>query len=142
MADGFDLKELTNFEKNLMKLANDTMPKESKKFLKKEGKSLLQETQSEAIFSGIKHKTHNYYDSIKQGKVYKYSGNGAWANRVYATAPHAHLLEEGHRMVTHDGKEVGFIKGYDVFGSAEKKFREVYFSDVQDFLDNILDKGL
>lgn len=142
MADGFDISELTKFEKKLMSLANDKMPKESKKFLKKEGKTLLQETQSEAIFSGIKHKTHNYYDSIKQGKVYKYRGNGAWSNRVYASAPHAHLLEEGHRMVTHDGKEIGFVEGHDVLGEAEKRFREVYFSDVQKFIDNVLEKGL
>lgn len=142
MADGFDIGELTDFEKNIMKLANDTMPKESRKFLRKEGKSLLQETQSEAIFSGVKHKSHKYYDSIKVGKVYKYKGNGALANRVYASSSHSHLIEKGHRMVTKDGKEVGFVKGYNVFESAEKRFRETYFSDVQKFIDDVLDKGL
>ena len=32
MADIFEIGELTAFEKSLVKLANDTMPKETKKF--------------------------------------------------------------------------------------------------------------
>ncbi|MEG3040894.1 MAG: HK97 gp10 family phage protein [Clostridium sp.] len=142
MNDGFDISELTDFEEKLMKLANDKMPKESKKFLKKEGKSLLQETQAEAIFSGIKHKDHKYYNSIKQGKVYKYRGSGAFAIRVYSSAPHAHLIEDGHRMVTHDGKEVGFVKGFRVFDNAEKSFTSKYYNDCQKFIDDVLEKGL
>lgn len=63
-------------------------------------------------------KTGNYIKSIKRGKVYDY--NGAHAVRVYSAAPHAHLIEEGHRMVTHDGREVGFVPGHHVFETAWK----------------------
>lgn len=141
MSDGFDFKELTQLESNLLKLANSQMPKESKKFLKKEGKNLLQETQTEAIFSGVKHKTHKYYDSIKQGKVYKYKDNNTLANRVYSSAPHAHLIEEGHVLVR-NGKEVGFVKGKFVFENARKQFESQYYNSCQKFIDDMLEKGI
>ena len=74
-----------------------------------------------------------YHKSIKRGKVYDY--NGAHAVRVYSTAPHAHLIEEGHRMVTHDGREVGFVPGHHVFETAGREFETQYLVDVEDFLD-------
>ncbi len=134
--------DLDNYAKELLKIANDDLPKESKKFIKKEGKSLLQETQKEAIFSGIHHKSHKYYDSIKQGKIYKYRQNGAISNRIYSTDPKAHLLEKGHRMVTHDGKEVGFVKGYDVFENAAKNFESEFNADCQKFIEDVVIKEL
>ena len=36
MADMFDINELTDFGESLVKLANEKMPKESKKFIKNE----------------------------------------------------------------------------------------------------------
>jgi len=36
MADGFDMKELDDFSKNLLKLGTEKMPKESRKFLQTE----------------------------------------------------------------------------------------------------------
>lgn len=38
--DGFDFSELTKFEKKLTEKVNDTMPKESRKFIKKEANNL------------------------------------------------------------------------------------------------------
>lgn len=99
--------------------------------MRKEGTKLRKETKKEARKLGKK--TGNYLKSIKRGKVYKY--NGAQAVRVYSAAPHAHLIEEGHRMVTHDGKEVGFVRGHHVFEIASKNFETEYFTDLDNFLD-------
>ena len=77
--------------------------------------------------------SRGYLKSIKRGKVYQY--NGAQAVRVYSTAPHAHLIEDGHRMVTHDGREVGFVPGHHVFEIAGTEFEAQYLTDVDDFLD-------
>jgi len=139
MADGFDISEFSAFEKSLMKLANDTMPKESKKFLRDEGAKLKKKTSAKAK-QKVKKDTGNYHKSIKRGKVYKYDGD--LSIRVYSSAPHAHLIEEGHRQVTKDGKEVGFVKGKHVFEESEKQFQNEYFSDAQNFIDDVLDKGL
>lgn len=139
MADEFDISEFTAFEKNLLKLANDTMPKESKKFMNKEGTKLRKITLSKAK-QKVKKDSGNYFKSIKKGKVYKY--NGTWSIRDYSYAPHAHLIENGHRIVTKDGKEIGFKDGEHVFEEASKQFENEFFSDAQDFIDGVLDKGL
>lgn len=139
MSDGFDIKELSAFEKKLIALANDKMPKESKKFMKDEGTKLKKATLAKAK-QKVKKDTGNYFKSIKRGKVYKY--NGSWAIRDYSGSPHAHLIENGHRQVTKDGKETGFVPGKHVFEEAGKEFQAQYFNDTQNFIDNVLDKGL
>ncbi len=146
-SDGFDFHELTNFEQDLIKLANDVMPRESKSFLRKEGTKLKRCTLNIAK-AKVKKKTGAYYKSIKKGKVYKY--NDSLAVRCYASnakdsdksAPHAHLIEYGHRLVTKDGREIGWVDGKYVFQDAEQEFQSQYFTDCEDFIDEVLDKGL
>lgn len=141
MTDGFDISGLTEFENKLIRLAGEKMPKESKKFLSNEGTKLRKKTVAKAK-QKVKKDTGNYFKSIKKGKVYLYKENGAWSIRVYSSAPHAHLIEQGHRQVTEDGKEIGFVQGKNVFEDSQKEFTNDYYSDVQKFIDEVLDKGL
>ena len=126
----FDTRELDAYAKELERTARES-PKLQKKFMRQEGSKLLRRTKSEA--KRVKVKTGNYKKSIKRGKVYEY--DGAQAIRVYSTAPHAHLIEDGHRMVTHDGREVGFVPGMHVFEVAGKAFEPEYLADIDDMLD-------
>ena len=126
----FDTRELDAYAKELERTARES-PKLQKKFMRQEGSKLLRRTKSEA--KRVKVKTGNYKKSIKRGKVYEY--DGAQAIRVYSTAPHAHLIEDGHRMVTHDGREVGFVPGMHVFEVAGKGFEPEYLADIDDMLD-------
>ena len=126
----FDTRELDAYAKELERTARES-PKLQKKFMRQEGSKLLRKTKSEA--KRVKVKTGNYKKSIKRGKVYEY--DGAQAIRVYSTAPHAHLIEDGHRMVTHDGREVGFVPGMHVFEVAGKGFEPEYLADIDDMLD-------
>lgn len=153
MSNTFDIHELEDFTKELLTLANETMPKESRKFLNKEGMALKKETKSVAQ-QKVKKKTGNYLKGIRKGKVYKWQGK-TLAVRVFAKndrnaidkktgkriAPHAHLIEYGHRQVV-NGKEVGFVKGRYVYESAYKQFQNQYFSDCDKFIDELLEKGL
>lgn len=136
--NGFDINELFNFETDLLNLAEDT-PKEAKKMLRKEGTKLKNKTVKNAK-SKVKVKTGTYIKGIKRGKVYKYRGNDALSVRVYGASPHAHLIEHGHRQVTADGKEVGFVEGKHIFGDTAKNFEEEYYNDIDQFLDDLLDK--
>ena len=107
MSQGFDLSELAKFGKDLSTVGKG-FQKADRKFLQKEGSKLRSKTKAQARKLGKK--TGNYLKSIKRGKVYNY--HGSQAVRVYSYAPHAHLIEDGHRMVTHDGREVPiFING-------------------------------
>lgn len=121
---------LDTFARNMQRSAQQFQRKQ-KAFLRKEGTKLKTKTLQKARPLG--RKTGNYLKSIKRGKVYEY--NGAQAVRVYSTAPHAHLIEDGHRMVTHDGREVGFVPGHHVFETAGREFEAQYLADMEDFLD-------
>ena len=129
----FDTRELDAYARELAQAARDA-PKTQKKFMRKEGTKLLRQTKKEA--KRVKVRTGNYKKSIKRGKVYEY--DGAQAVRVYSTAPHAHLIEEGHRMVTHDGREVGFVRGRHVFEVAAKEFEPEFYTDLDEMLDEEL----
>lgn len=126
----FDVTELDDFAQGMQRTAQQ-FRRQQKTFMRKEGTKLKTKTLRKARALG--RKTGSYLKSIKRGKVYEY--DGAQAVRVYSTAPHAHLIENGHRMVTHDGREVGFVPGHHVFELAGTEFEAQYLMDVDDFLD-------
>lgn len=138
--DEFDISEIDEFLDEMLQLAEEKMPQESKKFLRAEGNKLRKGTLKEAKLS-VKKDSGNYFKGIKRGKVYKYKGD-EMAIRVYGASPHSHLIENGHRLVSKDGKELGFVKGYRVFERAAKKFEDEFFDDCEDFIDDLLGKGL
>lgn len=130
MSKVFDLSELASYGKDMRRIAEEN-PKKQRQFLQKEGNKLRSRTKAQARKLGKK--TGNYLKSIKRGKVYDYRGDKAI--RVYSYAPHAHLIEDGHRMVTHDGREVGFVKGHHVFELAAEDFEPEYYTDLDEMLD-------
>ena len=138
--DGFDVRELNKLERDILATAQKHLPKETKKFLRDEGGALRKATLSIAK-QRVKKETGKYIKSIKRGKVYRYSGTGDLAIRAYSGAPHGHLIEDGHRQVTKDGREVGFVRGKHVFKDAAKQFEPTHYENTQKFIDDVLEKG-
>lgn len=138
--EGFDLSELSDFTNDLLKLAEVQFPKESRKFMQLEGNKLRKITAATGR-KVVKRKSGAYLKGIKRGKVYKYKGEQV-AVRVYNSSPHAHLIEDGHRQVTKDGKEVGFVRGAKVFEKSRKEFEQQFIQDCEEFVDDMLSKGL
>jgi hypothetical protein len=138
--DGLDPRELDEFSKQLLDIATKTMPKESAKFLRTEGNKLRKGTKSKAK-KKVKADTGNYHKSIKRGKTYKYEGD-TLSVRVYSNDPKSHLIEYGHRIVGKDGSEHGFKQGERVFEEASKQFINEFVQDCEQFIDEMLDKGL
>lgn len=142
MSVEFDFSELSEFEEELLSLAQEFKNgREAKKFLRKSGTKLKNKTLKLAK-ARVKKQTGNLFEGIARGKPYKYRVDGNFAIRVYAKAPayHAHLLEYGHRMVTKDGKEVGFVKGKHFFEDAAEEYKPEYYNEVEDWIDDMLDK--
>ncbi|EDT74771.1 HK97 gp10 family phage protein [Clostridium butyricum] len=137
MSDSIDFSELIVFEKNLLDLASTKMPKETKKFMKKQGNQLKTKVKKNA--NKTKKKSGKYRKSIKSGKVYDYKG--ALAVRAYSTDPKAHLIEHGFRHFSH-GKETGFIEGQHIFEKSSKEFETKFNDNCGKFIDEMLDKGL
>lgn len=139
-SDGMDGRELENFTKQLLDLATKQMPRESAKFLRTEGNKLRKETTAKAK-QKIRELSGNYHKSIKRGKTYKYEGDSL-SVRVYSGDPKSHLIEYGHRIVDKTGQEHGFKPGEHVFEEAAQQFGDQFVSDCEQFIDNMLDKGL
>jgi len=138
--DDFDLTGLDEFASELLTLAEKKMPNETRAFLQREGNKLRKLTAANAR-KWVKKKTGNYHKAIKRGRVYKFDGS-TMSIRVYGSSPHAHLNEYGHRLVTKDGKEVGFVQGKRVFERTAKAFEHEFLIDCEEFVDELLDKGL
>lgn len=137
--DGFDLHELDSYTKKLVNLANDKMPKESKKFVKKEANKLNSKNKSVYKSKGIGEKTGNLLAGFRSGKVYKF--DGSWSCRALNSSPHAHLINNGWIHKARDGSEK-FIPGFHFIEDAAKSFEGSYYQDCEKFVDDMLDKGL
>lgn len=132
------MNSFKDFEKDLLRLGKDLKSPETKKFLKKQGVKLKKRTEKVAR-SKVKEKTGNYLKSIKSGKVYEFNEN--FSSRVYSTAPHAHLIEYGHKIVTKSGEIKGFKNGTYVFEEAKKSFEEDFTNAVDEYLDELYKKN-
>lgn len=151
---GFDISELTRFTQHLMDLGQKQFPKETKIFLREEGNKLNKKTKDLAkVKVGIKGKSKvvkkankRYLSGFKRGKVYLHEPTKSYAIRVYNYRPHAHLIESGHIMLTKDKKPVSrgkeFIEGRSVLNDSSEKFKGEFINDVENFVDELLDKGL
>lgn len=139
MSKDFDISGIDDFASEMLDLAERKMPNETRKFMMREGNKLRKLTANQAK-SSVKKQTGSYLKGIKRGKVYDY--NGMKSIRVYNSSPHAHLIEEGHRMVTPSGREVGFVRGQKVFAKVRAEFVDQFANDTEEFIDELLDKGL
>lgn len=117
-------------------IVKKAFPKETDNFLKREGNKLKKAT-LEKSRRLVKKKKGNYEKGIKRGKVYKYKGNKCI--RVYGGAKHAHLLEYGHRAIV-NGKEIGFVKGRQVYEKAAKDYESKFEKNSQKFADKIIEE--
>ena len=57
--------------------------------------------------------------------------------RVYGGAPHSHLIENGH--INKDGS---FTPGKYVFKKGYENFKGKFVDNIEQFVDEVLDKGL
>lgn len=143
MSVEIDFHELTEFQKDVLKSANDRFPKQARNFMQRVGNAL-----KSSIMAGYKAKTNRktgkLRKGLKRGRSYKYNGN-EWQVRVYNKAPHAHLLEYGHRFRTikrRGWKYTGqYVKGRHVVGAAAEAFPETYNKMCEEFVDEFLKEG-
>ena len=143
-----DTTELDDFARDLMSLAIDKLPNESKKFIRKEQGKLRTRTRRKARET-VKKKTGRLFKNIDRSKVY--NNNGEILGKVYIRggaggAPHAHLIEDGHRIVGHmpNKKDTGKrTKAYKIIEKAGDEFEPVFSQDCEEFIDKMLkEKGL
>ncbi len=139
MADfNVDLNELFDFCDSL-----STCAKEADKFkasaVRTIGTKLARKTRAKARSLGIKRKTGTYFKRIKRGKLVK-ERDGSVRIRVYSNAPHAHLIEEGHKKWIHGVDTGEKVEGRKVFIRAARGFENDFAEVVEQTMDKILKK--
>ena len=152
MPDWWWMTVSQGFDSNFKQFARDleavgrSYGKSQKKFLRQEGGKLLRADTLEELVekTGLPLEQalaslERYNRMCAEGNDRDYRYNGADAIRVYSSAPHAHLIEEGHRIVTHDGTEVGFVRGHHVFELAAKEFESQFYTDLDEYLEEAVD---
>lgn len=136
-----EIEGLSDLQKDLLKIAQRELPKETKKIMRKAGSKARTYVARKAR-SKVKKKTGNYHKKWKRGKAYV-NAKGENVVRVINSSPHAHLIEDGHRQVTKDGREVGFVRGRKVLDQGIRDFENSgqYEKILSDWLDQLLKDG-
>ncbi len=147
----FEVDGIEDFSEAI-EMIRKVYPNEVKKFMQSEGTKLKNRTLKTAK-SSVGKITGNYEKGIKRGKYYKYAGNGADSIRVYSGASHAHLIENGHKLITpktrttkksgklslkNGGKYIEDVLGYHIFSVSADTFESKYEKDCEKFADKIM----
>lgn len=136
-----DAHELDQLDRDILKLVDETMPNELKKFMRREGGRAATATRRTARGT-VKKKTGNYFRSIKASRAWRNSAGG-YGDKVYSTAPHAHLLEYGHRIVTHTGRDTGKkTRAFEIMSKGIQSFEGRFYADTEVFIGQMVEKGL
>lgn len=136
-----EIEGLTEFQKDLLDVAQNKLPKESLRVMRKIGSKARTKVARKAR-STVKKKTGNYHKGFKRGKAFKDSEE-KYVVRVINSQPHAHLIEYGHQQVTKDGRNAGFVAGKSVLANGMGDFDSsgVFEEELLDWLDDLLESG-
>lgn len=143
---GFDASDLSDLEKQLLRLAAKQYPKEAKSFLRTQGNKSKTRLRNRTK-SVTKKKTGNLLRGIDKSAPKLY--DGSFQIRVYNKAPHAHLIEHGHVMTDKFGNPILNAMGQEMwvngrFPAAQttNELKAIWPGEVEQFIDELLEKGL
>lgn len=137
----FDFSELSDFDRKTLEVILDQYPKEARKLMQKAGTAFQRELKKR-YRAETKKKTGTLLARVKRGRPYLYN-NEFWQIRVKNTAPHAHLIEYGHRFKAwgYDSDKRAYVHGKHIAGKTNNDFQPVFVELVDKFTDNLLDRG-
>lgn len=133
---------LDDYAKDMLSLASNALPKESKKFLKKSAKDLskIQKSTFKSFGIGDTGVTEKeILKSIKSGKTYKY--NGDLHCRAYCSHPLGHLFDAGYIHKGGFKEKLGaetWVEGYHFIEKAEQQFKGGYYRSIDDFIEKMI----
>lgn len=136
---GLDYSQLSEFNKELLELIETTYPKEAKKFVSRAGNAFRREMKEGYRKNTIK-RTGNLLRGVTRGRAYVYRGEN-YQVRVYNKAPHAPLIERGHRLFIKGKPTDKYVKGKHIVGSVILDFNAKFVELADEFVDELLDGG-
>jgi len=138
-----DISEWTDFDKDLLTFIEETMPIETKKFMRREGGKNRTVSRRTAR-STVRKKTGNYLKSISASRAWRNS-QGGYGVYIYTSRPpgfHAHLIEYGHEVYIR-GKPTGKqTRAFRIMERGNQLFRSTFWGDTEKFIHKLVDNGL
>lgn len=110
---------LTELQKDLLKVASNELPKETKQIMRKVGSAARTHIARYSRQRIPKH-TGTFNKSFKRSRTFR-AKDGSIAISVFNNAPHAFFLEHGHMIKSH-GKEVGYTHGKNIMRDGMQDF--------------------
>ena len=138
-----DFSELSKFNASMLKMVERDLPNEAKKFMQRAGNELRKDMRT-SYQQNTKRKTGNLIKGLSRGRAYVYSGN-EYQVRVKNTAPHAHLIERGHKAVGHKPTKRfkgNYVKGKYIASMSAKNFGNKFAKLADKFVDDLLKRGI
>jgi len=149
MADGFDVSELTDFSKKILARVSDELPKESRKFIKKQANLLNKKNKLAFNSTGIGEGGKDTLKGFKAGKVYKYKG--ALSVRAFNSSivtskdgkkySFGAMMNNGFMHINRDGSE-SFVPGHHFMEKSLVSFQNQYVSNCEQFISEMIPKML
>lgn len=142
-----DISEWTKFDQDILTLAEETMPRETKKFMRREGGRAATHTRQKAR-AAVNKKTGNYFKSLKGTKAWK-NYRGDYGVKVHAKSPigrHAGFLEYGHKILIRGKyrpkhRDI-MTRDFHIIEKGVKSFDGRFFTDCQTFVDQLVENGM
>ena len=114
--------------------ALDTIDKNSekkiRKHLNKQGREFI--NSAKEITPEKTGKLKKSYVSMQVDKNF-----GEFIKPIRNKAPHHHLVNNGHRQVTSNGKEIGFVQGRHYIEETIAKKTDDFNKETEDFIDEL-----
>ena len=115
------------------KAFNDVMKKAPER-IEKKAKEITEEVRDDTK-ENTPVRTGKLKKSIKAGKVEQIGKT--FQGEVYSDAPHSHLIEEGHRLVSHKGEDWGWVDGFFMLEKAAQKKNKELPRELQSWLSEL-----
>lgn len=141
MSVRFEFEGLDAFEKALVDTITKKYPEEAKKFLHQCGTELMEDAKKRTpVGTEKKAKSKRLANKWRTSKGKKRRRNNEVYVEVKNNAPHAHLIEDGHRIVGKDGSEHGFCPGVHMLRTAAERMDKSFKPKLDAWLDRVLEE--
>lgn len=141
MSVKFKFEGLDAFEKALVDTITKKYPEEAKEFLHECGKELMEDAKRRTpVGTEKKAKTKRLINKWRTMKAKKRRRNNEIYVEVKNNAPHAHLIEDGRRIIGKDGSEHGFKKGEHMLKNAAERMDKNFKYKLEAWLDKMLEE--
>lgn len=141
MSVRFNFKGLDTFEKTLVDTITKKYPEEAKEFLHQCGKELMEDAKRRTpVGTEKKAKTKRLINKWRTLKAKKRRRNNEIYVEVKNNAPHAHLIEDGHRIIGKDGSEHGFKPGVHMLRNAAGRMDKNFKHKLEAWLGKMLEE--